>query len=483
MTAHRMKERNSLRAIEITTDQLGTALEGWFRTDELETLARKTGFIQRSTSRLSGRGIFNLLTVEILEEPHISYEGLCDILEARTPSLQLSPQALCERMNSEGAVNFLRACLEKTLKETTAKPLTVQETAWLTHFPRVLLQDSTQIQVHEKLTESFKGSGGNSGSASIKLDYSYDVKNETAEQFAIRQGIDNDQGYAQNLTDKIQEGDLVIRDLGYFCLDFFAHLASVGGYFLSRLKANVNIYLTVEAEQPIKLGQHLKCLGKSGNTLEFTGFLGQKQRLPVRLIAYRLPPDVYRERQRAAIKTAKRKGRRISLSSLKLLKYSVFITNVPANWWHKDAVGTIYRLRWQIELTFKHWKSLFHIHVLKGTRAERLLCLLYGRLIVILLVQRLLAHASRQAIHQQRELSFSKAIQWLMRSQRFLKAFLDRQLTELLKCMMSSLKRLLKQKRKRRTTWGLIEQQAPYLDSFAESKHFVCETLIHVGCT
>lgn len=482
MTANKKKERSSPWSMKITNEQLGKELEDWFRVDELETLARKTGFIQRSTSRLTGRELFNLLTVQILEEPHISYEGLCDLLEARNPGLRISPQALCERMNSEGAVRFLEACLEKTLKETAHKALAVQETAWLSHFPRVLLQDSTQIQVHEKLTEAFKGSGGNAGVASIKLDYSYDVKNETAEQFAIRQGADNDQGFAKNLTDKIQEGDLVIRDLGYFCLNFFAHLASVGGYFLSRLKANVNLYLTVEAEQPIKLSQHLKHFGKGDNTLEFTGFLGQKQRLPVRLIAYRLPPDVYRERQQAAIKTAKRKGRRISLSSLKLLKYSFFITNVPANCWHKEAVGTIYRLRWQVELTFKHWKSLFHIHVLKGTRPERLYCLLYGRLIVILLVQRLLAHASRQASHQQRELSFSKAIQWLMRSQRLLKAFLDRQLTELLKCMMSSLKRLLKQKRKRCTTWDLIGQQVPYLDSFAESNHFVCEALIHVGC-
>jgi hypothetical protein len=330
---------------------------------------------------------------------------------------------------------------------------------------------STQIHVHEKLTEAFKGSGGNAGVASLKLDYSYDVKNETAEQIAIRQGVDNDQGFAKSLTDKIKQGDLVIRDLGYFCLNFFADLASVGGYFLSRLKAGVNIYQTVEATQPIKLSQHLKGFDKKDTTLEFAGFLGQKQRLPVRLIAYRLPPAVYRERQQAAIKTAKRKGRSINPSSLKLLKYSFFITNVPANWWHKDALGTIYRLRWQVELTFKHWKSLFHIHVLKGTRPERLHCLLYGRLIVILIIQRLLAHTCYQAIHQQRELSFSKTIQWLMRGQRFLKAFIDRQFTKLLKDMMFCLKRLLKQKRKRRTTWALIGQQVPYLESFATSDY------------
>ena len=74
-----------------------------------------------------------------------------------------------------------------------------------------------------------------------------------------------------------------------------------------------------------------------------------------------------------------------------------------------EAIGTIYRLRWQMELTFKHWKSLFQIDVLKGTRPERIRCLIYGRLIVILVVQRLLALASTQAAAEQRELSFCKA--------------------------------------------------------------------------
>jgi hypothetical protein len=82
-----------------------------------------------------------------------------------------------------------------------------------------------------------------------------------------------------------------------------------------------------------------------------------------------------------------------------------------------------------VELSFKHWKSLFPIHVLKGTRPERLLCLLYGRLIVILVVQHLLALASSHAVNEQRELSFYKASQWLKRGGRLLKAFLDRHKT------------------------------------------------------
>lgn len=129
----------------------------------------------------------------------------------------------------------------------------------------------------------------------------------------------------------------------------------------------------------------------------------------------------------------------------------------------------MYRLRWQVELTFKHWKSLFRIDLLKGTRPERIRCLLYGRLIVILIVQRLLALAARQAENEGRELSFDKAIQWLLRQDRFLKAFVARQFDTLMRKLLGSLRRLFKAKRKRRTTRQLIAQQIGYLDSFSGS--------------
>jgi hypothetical protein len=467
--------------IAITNEQVGQELDIWFKNEACEALARETGFIQRSTSRLTGSDFFNLLTVEALDEPTISYEGLCDILEDRNPTVQMTPQALCERMNSDGAVEFLKAGLEKTLKETTCPQLATIETTWLKPFSRVLLQDSTQIQIHEKMADAFKGSGGNASAACVKVDYSYDIKHEKAEHIAIRQGADSDQGFAEDLADRVQKDDLVIRDLGYFCLNFFAYLVSIGAYFLSRLSFNVNVYLTVDADEPVKLIQHINRFGNGGKTLEFNMFLGQKQRIPIRLVVYRLPSDVYRKRQKAAIKAAKRKGRSISLSYLKFLKYTFFITNVPATLWPKEAVGTIYRLRWQVELTFKNWKSLFNINVLKGTRPERILCLIYGRLIVILVTQRLLALASAQAVAEQRELSLCKATQWLMRKGRLLKAFLDRQFTGLLKRMLSGLKRLLKQKRKRLTTWHTIAQQVPYLDSFTDMGHLVREELTQAG--
>ena len=408
------------------------------------------------------------MTVDTFSEPTISYEGLCDCLEARS-GIKLTPQALCERVNSDGAVRFLDEALAKALRETVGLPLAAREAEWLAPFHRVLLQDSTQIEVNEALTEAFRGSGGCASTASAKIDFSYDVKNAQAEHIALRHGADSDQGFASDLVARARPADLIIRDLGYFSLDAFAQLMQREAYFLSRLSYTVNLYQTADAPAPIKLNQHINRFGGGQQTMEFSLFIGERQRLPIRLVVYRLPREVYRKRQKAAIKAAKRKGRRVHLSYLKFLKYSIFITNVLADCWPKEALGTLYRLRWQVELTFKHWKSLFRIDLLKGSRPERIRCLLYGRLIVILIVQRLLALAARQAENEDRELSFDKAIQWLLRRERFAKAFVARQFNALINKLLVSLRRLFKTKRKRRTTRQLIAQQVGYLNSFSDS--------------
>ena len=66
------------------------------------------------TSQLKGAEFVQLLTTEMLEEPTVSYEGLCDRLHQLNPEVNLTPQALAQRLTSAGqksirvASEFLR---------------------------------------------------------------------------------------------------------------------------------------------------------------------------------------------------------------------------------------------------------------------------------------------------------------------------------------------------------------------------------------
>ena len=42
-------------------------------------------------------------------------------------------------------------------------------------------------------------------------------------------------------------------------------------------------------------------------------------------------------------------------------------------------------MRWQVEIMFKIWKSIFKIHAAKKVKIERFYCCLYGKLIAIVL--------------------------------------------------------------------------------------------------
>ena len=106
----------------------------------------------------------------------------------------------------------------------------------------------------------------------------------------------------------------------------------------------------------------------------------------------------------------------------------------------------------------KQWKSLLHIHVLAGTRPERIKCLLYGRLTTITMLMRICAYASWYAVSVlRRELSLHKLILWLKRKDRFAHAIED----STVETLWSDLRRdmvvlLCKQKRKRRTSQQLL---------------------------
>ncbi len=117
--------------------------------------------------------------------------------------------------------------------------------------------------------------------------------------------------------------------------------------------------------------------------------IGTTHRLPCRLIAVRAPQEVADRRRQHAHEQARKKGR--TPSYLALLDWTLFVTNVPATMLTEEQVMTLYRVRWQVELVFKLWKSYAGLAHIAGRRKPRVLTELYAKLVGLVLTHFLLA--------------------------------------------------------------------------------------------
>jgi hypothetical protein len=180
-------------------------------------------------------------------------------------------------------------------------------------------------------------------------------------------------------------------------------------------------------------------------------------------LAYHRPEEVVAPRRRQAYETARKKGRTPTRTYLHWLPYGWSITHVGVTVWAAEVVATGYRLRWQIAWLFQQWKSLVHLHVLKGTRPERIRCLLDGRWSTMTMLMRICSYAAWSAAAVcRRDVSFPQLLLWLKRQGRVARAVQDGMMETLYADLRQAMEPLLcKQKRKRPTTQQLLDAPAP----------------------
>ena len=155
-------------------------------------------------------------------------------------------------------------------------------------------------------------------------------------------------------------------------------------FFLSRLKSNVALY-ELDGKTPFDLLAEVKKFG----SIDVDICIGSTHRLPVRLVAQKLPQQIAAERRRKA-KTNRDRRCKPSKRSLALLGWQIFITNVSNKIWSAQNVCEVYGLRWRIEIIFKSWKSHFHMADVPRASAIRTKAYIYSALIFVTLFHALI---------------------------------------------------------------------------------------------
>jgi hypothetical protein len=218
-----------------------------------------------------------------------------------------------------------------------------------------LVQDSTSVRLSSQLFDEFPGSknGKKKDIAIMKINALYDLLKEQFSLFSISPFTTTEQRLATTILEYIKEGDLLIRDLGYFVLKSFTSMAQKGAFFISRYRHDIAIF-DPETGRRLNL---LKWLKKQ-HTLDTTVVLGITEQVTVRLIALPVDFALANERRR---KLKTNRDRRINPSKehLALLGWNIFILNVDKQTLSPEDVASLYRIRWRIEIIYKAWKSNF----------------------------------------------------------------------------------------------------------------------------
>ena len=349
----------------------------WVFTDVAQQAASETGLVKRRF-KLTGPGFVQTLVFGWLADPDASLSSLTQM--AATLGVQISPQALFQRFTLPGA-----ECLRQVLAAAVGQVIAAAPVAIpvLQRFTAVLVQDSSVIMLPDELREVWAGCGGSnsSGQSALKLQVRLDLTTGLMLGPFLDDGRTPDNNSPVQRT-PIPSGALRIADLGYYRLDTFRELAEQGGYFLSRYKAGTKLYWPDGAE--VNLRKLLTDPAATG--LDRPVLLGCNHRLPVRLLAARVPPEVSAQRRRQLKNQARKKQQQPSPTRLALCDWNVHITNAPPSLLSGDETMVLARVRWQIELLFKLWKQQGGIDRWRSANPWRILCEVYAKLVAMVIL-------------------------------------------------------------------------------------------------
>ena len=174
---------------------------------------------------------------------------------------------------------------------------------------------------------------------------------------------------------------LWVSNLGYFNLTVFSYLSAEQSFWLSRLKLSTR--LVSQDGKVINLGKWLATTQR--DVTDSPVLLGKRRKLPARFLAHRVADDIANARRRKIRADAKKKGRQPSKRRLAVADWIILVTNVPSNLLTADKALTVMRIRWQIELIFKLWKSVNSLDKSRSEKKWRILTEVYGKLLVVLL--------------------------------------------------------------------------------------------------
>lgn len=352
-----------------------TRLCGWLTvllSSEADRVARETQFVQRDRG-VGGAEFVRALVLGWIDNKDAT---IADFAE----QLGVTDSAVQQRLTSR-CVDMFRTLLESACSFVmAAQPVDLELTR---RFSGICVEDSTSIPLMESLAGAYPGCGGaeaGQGAAGWKALVRMEVTTGALSVLKWDGGRQNDLNLSRQAARQagdVPAGALYLADLGFWCPERLNHFTRQGVFWISRVPAGTTLATgegprerltaflarqrTDRVDQPVRLGE---------------------KAFSFRLVAVRCPQQVADAKKRKLRQKSKKRGRTPSQQQLVLCEWLVLVTCLRAEEFSAGELWTLYRVRWQIELVFKRWKSMAGLgHSRARTNGSRQLTELYAKLL------------------------------------------------------------------------------------------------------
>ena len=327
--------------------------------ETLDSIAHSSGVVSRHSPKFNAAG-FVLALLGAASRGASSYNQVAAALAGFAPR-PMSRQAMSGRLSPK-STDFLTNVLAAAVARRTRPSF-----AALGELPfrRVLVEDSTVVSMFKGNAAAFPNNGnGRTDTAGCKLDLVTDLLSGEALAARFCAAREPDQALSSEIIGHCREGDLVLRDMGYFCIHALDDIDSRGAFWLSRLPANVGL----RDRRGRRLAELLKAA--PGKRVDIRVQLGSRVPIGCRLVATRLGKAQAAANRRHRRREGKRRGKTPSKEGLLRDAWSIVVTNVPKETVPAARLWALYAQRWSIEIAFRAAKQSSNTHKALGHRSS-----------------------------------------------------------------------------------------------------------------
>ncbi len=340
----------------------------------LDTLGRQTGYCEKKRLLTPFRMVLTLISglgarpIQFLADLQRQFNALFGTDVAYKP--------FHNRLAKPSFPDFMEAVAKVVWRQWSDQILSARTQELFSEFKQVVIQDGSSFAVKDSLMHVLPGRFYKVSPAAVELHVSLDLL--TGTPMNVNLTPDTESERANQPESASLAGSLYLADRGFFDTKKLAELDAVGGFFIVRASVSINPRIVTAHQEdgtplPHLHGQKLKAIRfdqRGAPALDLMVEWGSKKN-PVR-------------------------HRLIMTWNLAHKQFQYLVTNLPKARYNPETIREGYRLRWQIELLFKEWKSYANLHAFNTGKSAIAKGLIWASLIAAAL-NRFMAHSTQLA--------------------------------------------------------------------------------------